>query len=151
MSMSVSYISKEDALRTHQQTVFHSGGGSYEILDEGRIDSVLCHIQNDDYYPTFLDKLHHLFFAFCKFHCFADGNKRIAITLCARFLLQNGYLAEATVFLKEMENIVYHVASGAIDEELLRDILEAMMSHTYHDDDILAYRITKAISELAEW
>lgn len=68
-----------------------------------------------------------------------------------KVLLQNGCLSEAAVFLKEMENIVYHAASGAIDEELLRDVLEAMMAHTYHDDDILAYRITKAISELPEW
>ena len=36
-------------------------------------------------YPTFLDKLLHLFYCSCKFHCFCDGNKRIAITLTAMF------------------------------------------------------------------
>ena len=34
-------------------------------------------------YPTFESKLTHLFFCVCKFHCFADGNKRLAITLSA--------------------------------------------------------------------
>ena len=40
-------------------------------------------------YPTFESKLTHLFFCVCKFHCFADGNKRLAITLSAQFLLLN--------------------------------------------------------------
>ena len=143
--MEVAYISKEDAIRVHRKTVMKSGGGSYAILDDGRIDSILHHIKNDDYYPTFLDKLHHLCFALCKFHCFADGNKRIAISLSAYFLLINGYLSEATTFLAEMENIAYHVASGAISEELLKDILKAIIEHTYKDDDVLAFAILQSI------
>ena len=31
----------------------------------------------------------------CEFHCFADGNKRLAITINAQFLLFNGYMAIA--------------------------------------------------------
>lgn len=143
--MPIIYISPEKAKMIHEQTVLHSGGGSYCILDEGRIESILCHVQNDDYYPTILDKLRFMFFAFCKFHCFEDGNKRIAITICARFLLENGYLAEATTFLRETENISYHVASGAIDESLLHDILKAIMDHTFESDDALALRIAAAI------
>ena len=144
--MEILYISTEEAIRIHQRTVSHSGGGSYELLDRGRIDSILCHIQNDDYYPTFLDKLHHLFFAFCKFHCFADGNKRISITMCLCFLLKNGFLAVSETFIREMENIAYHVASGAIDETLLYDILSAVLNCTYEEDESLALRITQAIN-----
>ena len=103
--MAISYITTEEAMQIHEKTVQHSGGGSYEVLNVGSIDSILYHIQNDDYYPTILDKLHHMFFALCKFHCFADGNKRIAITLCTQFLLKNGYLSEASTFLRETENI----------------------------------------------
>jgi len=144
--MEVLYISTEEAIHIHQRTVSRSGGGSYELLDRGRIDSILHHIQNDDYYPTFLDKLHHLFFAFCKFHCFADGNKRIAITLCLCFLLKNGFLNVSETFMREMENIAYHVASGAINETLLYDILSAVLDCTYEEDDNLALRIAQAIS-----
>ena len=42
----------------------------------------------NDWYPTFVDKLTHLFFCTCQFHCFSDGNKRLAITLSTLFLLQ---------------------------------------------------------------
>ncbi|MBR1692828.1 MAG: Fic family protein, partial [Lachnospiraceae bacterium] len=112
--MSIRYISLEEALETHRLTIEKSGGGDYGELDIGRLDSVLEHIQTDDYYPTFLAKLEHLFFCACKFHCFIDGNKRIAITLSALFLLKNGYMRIANVFFREMENISYHVAAGHI-------------------------------------
>ena len=62
-------------------------------------------IQNDDYYPTFVDKITHLFYCTCEFHCFADGNKRLAITLSAQFLLFNGYMAVAKNFFAITENI----------------------------------------------
>jgi len=80
--MTVTYLTIEQAIDTHRKTVEVSGGGTLEHLDLGKLESVLEHIQNDVYYPTFEDKLTHLFFSANKFHCFADGNKRIAITLC---------------------------------------------------------------------
>ncbi len=75
------YLTLEQAEDIHAKTIQYSGGGTYERFDLGRLDSVLQNIQNDDYYPTFESKLTHLFFCVCKFHCFADGNKRLAITL----------------------------------------------------------------------
>ena len=102
----------------------------------------MFHIQNDDYYPTFLDKLEHLFFCACKFHCFADGNKRIAITLTAMFLLKNGYMAVANVYFREMENISYHVAAGQIDEELLTELMTAILDNTYDNDEALKLKTT---------
>ena len=89
------YITPEQAKMTHAKTIEYSGGGTLEELDFGKLEGVLCNIQNDDWYPTFVDKLTHLFFCTCQFHCFADGNKRLAITLSALFLLQNGYLSIA--------------------------------------------------------
>ena len=61
--------------------------------------TILQHIQIVDYYPCFFDKLTHLFFSTCKFHCFADGNKRLAITLSLQFLLFNGYMGIAKDFM----------------------------------------------------
>ena len=81
------YVSLEQAKFIHEKTILHSGGGTYEHFDLGRLESVLQNIQNDDYYPTFEEKITHLFYCVCEFHCFADGNKRLAITLTAQFLL----------------------------------------------------------------
>lgn len=142
----IKYITFEEALETHQKTVEKSGGGDAGELDTGKLDSVLQHIQNDDYYPSFLDKLVHLFFCSCKFHCFTDGNKRIAITLSALFLLKNGYMAVANTFFREMENVSYHVAAGHIDKELLRDIMYSILSNTYDTDENLKLRVLNAIS-----
>ncbi len=147
----INYITIEEAKAIHQATIENSGGGDYGELDTGKLESVLFHIQNDDYYPTFLDKLEHLFFCACKFHCFAYGNKRIAITLTAMFLLKNGYMAVANVYFREMENISYHVAAGHIDEELLRRILEAIMNFSYDSDEALKLDIFNAISVVDEF
>ena len=117
----------------------------------GTLENVLVHIQNDDYYPTFLDKLEHLFFCAYKFHCFTDGNKRIAITLTAMFLLKNGYMAVSNVYFREMENISYHVAAGHIDEALLRRILEAILLGRYDADEELKLDIFNAISIVDEF
>jgi len=97
-------------------------------LNMGQLESVLEHIQNDDYYPTFEDKLTHLFFGASKFHCFEDGNKRIAISLAAQFLLLNGYVFAASRFMREMENISYHVAAGRIEKDLLRVIIDEVVN-----------------------
>ncbi|MEF9917511.1 MAG: type II toxin-antitoxin system death-on-curing family toxin [Lachnospiraceae bacterium] len=142
----INYISFEEALEIHHKTVGKSGGGDIGELDTGKLDSVLQHIQNDDYYPSFLDKLVHLFFCSCKFHCFTDGNKRIAITLSALFLLKNGYMAIANTFFREMENVSYHVAAGHIGEEMLREIMDAILSNTYDDNENLKLRVFNAIS-----
>ena len=95
------YITPEMARSTHAKTIKYSGGGTLEELDFGKLESVLYNIQNDDWYPTFEDKLTHLFFCTCQFHCFADGNKRLAITLSTLFLLQNGYMAIANTFMQK--------------------------------------------------
>ena len=106
------YLTLEQAEVIHRKTITYSGGGTYEPLDTGKLDSVLQHIQNDLYYPNFVDKLTHLFYCTCEFHCFADGNKRLAITLSLQFLLFNGYLGVAQNFMSITENISYQVAAG---------------------------------------
>ncbi len=140
------YLTLEQAQEIHRKTIQYSGGGTYEHFDLGRLDSVLMNIQNDDYYPTFVDKMTHLFFCTCEFHCFADGNKRLAITLSAQFLLFNGYMAVAKTFFTVMENISYQVAAGKIDKELLRRIIQAVMDGTYESDEELKLDIYNAIS-----
>lgn len=134
--MTIIYLTIEQAIETHRKTVEVSGGGILEHLDLGKLESVLEHIQNDDYYPSFEDKLTHLFYSANKFHCFADGNKRIAITLCAQMLLFNGYLYCAGSFLREMENISYHVAAGNIDKDLLCEIITAFLVEEMDNEEL---------------
>ncbi len=139
------YITLEQAVATHALTIEKSGGGAYGALEIEKLESVLQNIQNDDYYPTFDAKLTHLFHSACKFHCFQDGNKRIAITLCAQMLLLNGYLRSIDGFIRESENISYHVAAGAISKELLGDWMRAVLTDN-EDDESLKLRILKAIA-----
>jgi death-on-curing protein len=144
--MAIIYLTLEQAIEVHRKTVEVSGGGAIGHLELGKLESVLEHIQNDDYYPTFEEKLTHLFFCACKFHCFQDGNKRIAITLCAQMLLFNGYLYCSSQFIREMENISYHVAAGNIGKELLREIITATINGEM-DSESLKLKILEAISE----
>ena len=142
----IMYLTIDQAIETHSKTINKSGGGAQGHLDVGKLESVLQNIQNDDYYPSFVDKITHLFFCTCEFHCFQDGNKRLAITLAAQFLLLNGYMAVAKTFFVNMENISYHVAAGKIDKELLHRIMVSIMADVYDSDEELKLDIFNAIS-----
>jgi len=146
--MALTYLTLEQAIEVHRKTVEVSGGGALGHLELGTLEGVLTHIQNDDYYPTIEEKLTHLFFSACKFHCFQDGNKRIAITLCAQILINNGYLYCVSSFLREMENISYHVAAGNIDKALLQDLIAAHLAEE-SDDESLKLRVLNAIENAA--
>lgn len=128
--MNALYFDLPHAILVHDQIIEFSGGLP-GIKDAGQLDSILDHIQNDDYYPSFDDKLTHLVFALTKFHCFVDGNKRSAIALGAYFMELNGYDWLVKHFIREMENIVVWVADGHIHKELLRQLISSL---SYGDD-----------------
>jgi death on curing protein len=140
------YLTLEQAVEIHSKTVDVSGGGVKASLELGKLESVLANIQNDDYYPSFDAKLTHLFHSACMFHCFVDGNKRLAIALSAQMLLLNGYLRSVKAFMYEAENISYHVASGAIGKELLGKWILAVLKGE-DDDEALKLSIWDAISQ----
>jgi death on curing protein len=144
--MAIIYITIKQAVKIHANTIEASGGGTLGQLNIGQLESVLEHIQNDTYYPTFASKLTRLFFGACKFHCFQEGNKRIAITLCAYMLLSNGYMHCSGRFIIAMENISYHVASGAINEELLGEIIRSFLDAD-EENEQLKLKILRAISQ----
>lgn len=144
--MALIYLTLEQAIATHAKTVEVSGGGAMGHLDIEQLGSCLDHIQNDDYYPTFEDKLTHIFFCANKFHCFEDGNKRIAISVGAQFLLLNGYVFVAKRFIHEMENISYHVATGKIEKSLLHEIITAVINDDINNESI-KLKIFMAISD----
>jgi death-on-curing protein len=143
--MAITYLTLDQAINVHRKTVEVSGGGALGHLDLATLEGVLAHIQNDDYYPTLEEKLTHLFFCACKFHVFQDGNKRIAITLCAQMLLFNGYLHCTSRFIRDMENISYHVAAGLIDKPLLGDLICAAINDDMDNED-LKLRLLQALT-----
>ncbi len=140
------YLTLEQAIDIHALTVDKSGGGEKGHLEIGNLESVLDNIQNDDYYPTFDAKLTHLFHSACKFHCFQDGNKRIAITLCVRMLIDNGYLRSINGFIQKSENISYHVAAGVISKELLGEWMLAILTGE-EEDESLKLKILNAVTQ----
>lgn len=135
-----------EVVTLHQKTIEVSGGGTIGILNLHSLNAALDHIQNDDYYPAFEDKLTHLFYVANKSHCFQDGNKRIAITLGSIFLLKNGYLNAAKEFLYRMEIISYHVAANNIDKELLHEIITSILTEDDFSEE-LKLKIAYAISQ----
>ena len=140
----IKYIeSIEEVIIIHKKTVEISGGGADGILNLNSLSACLEHIQNDVYYPTFTDKLTHLFFIANKSHGFQDGNKRIAIALGMKFLLDNGYLCIIQKFAEKMESVSYQLAASRIEKELLSDIIHSIL---YEDDysEELKLRIIEA-------
>ena len=134
--MNIFYIDIGMAIQIHRKTVQISGGGELGDLNINQLISVLEQIQNDGYYPTFEDKLTHLVFSSNKFHCFQDGNKRIAISLGIHFLNLNGYLYCIQRFTREMENISYHLAAGKINKPLLRRIIDSIINEPDFSEDL---------------
>lgn len=65
--MKLIYFGIYYAVKIHDSILDKSGGMS-GTLDLGRLESVLTHIQNDDYYSTPEEKLTHLVFAVNKGH-----------------------------------------------------------------------------------
>jgi death-on-curing protein len=141
------YINIEQALSIHEKTVQVSGGGSLGTINTGTLESVLEHIQNDDYYPTFEEKLTHLVYAVNRNHSFSDGNKRLSISLGVQFLNLNGYLYCLRRFIPEMENISYHLAAGLIEKDLLQRILHSMIENERDFDEELKLEIFTIISQ----
>lgn len=139
----VIYIPKETAIQIHEKTIALSGGGSFEVINIGYLYSALEHIQNDDYYPYFEDKLTHLIWSINRNHSFIDGNKRLSITLGAQFLLLNGYMFCVQRYLNEMENISYHLAAGRICKELLKSLLQSILDgeDDFNEDLKLEYAL----------
>ena len=54
--MAYLYFAIEYAIKTHYK-ILEISGGIHGIIDHGRLDSILQHIQNDDYYFEFESKL----------------------------------------------------------------------------------------------
>ncbi len=120
--MAFAYFDTAHAIKVHDE-IINQSGGILGVLNEGLLESVIEHIQNDFYYPEIEHKLTHLFFSINKNHSFHDGNKRASIALSAYFLEINNCSFRIERFISEMENIAVDVADNRIDKDLLFEII----------------------------
>lgn len=106
------WLSKK-AIRAIHEALIARTGGSY-ALNSGMLDSNLYKAKNI-YDPADNSSIFELAaaygYSFLKNHCFADGNKRVALALVAVFLQRNGYRldaseAEAVRFFRELASAV---------------------------------------------
>ncbi|MCE7886439.1 MAG: type II toxin-antitoxin system death-on-curing family toxin [Alphaproteobacteria bacterium PRO2] len=144
ISNNYAYFDIRYALITHK-TVIEQSGGLAGVKNQGYLESVLDHIQNDGYYPELVDKITHLVHSVIKIHAFNDGNKRAGIALGSYFLELNGHDYSVLKFTAEMENIVVWVAENKIDKDLLKELIESIL---YEDDysEELKLKLISAIS-----
>lgn len=133
------------AVDVHDKALAVSGGRP-GIKDLGQGESVLFHIQNDLYYPTFEEKLTALVFGFNMGHVFTDGNKRTSIAVGAYFLEVNGLDVFVNKFIIEMENICVLVADKLIDKDFLLDIITSIINEEEFNEE-LKLRIVAALEE----
>lgn len=117
------YLTYENVLMIHD-TILRTFGGLAWVKNPWQLESVLHHIQNDEYYPTIIEKASHLFFWLIQFHTFNDGNKRTALlSLHTFFILNEIYLED---FVIKMEDIAIWVAKWEIKKEELIKIFRSM-------------------------
>ena len=109
-------------------SVIEKSGGLAGVKDIGQLESVLAHIQNPDYYPTFLDQITHLVYSITKFHIFNDGNKRSAILSGALFLTLNNYDRSMDLFVRGMEVPIIEAVTNHITKDELKDIIGIILS-----------------------
>jgi len=146
--MKLIYFNADYVVNIHDK-ILHLSGGIYGVKNIGNIDSPLNHIQNDDYYPTFEEKLTHLVFCINKFHGFNDGNKRASIGIGAFFLEVNGLDIIVDKFIIEMENIAVLVADNVIDKDLLQEIIYSLVNEIDYNE-ALKLKIINALLQLKE-
>lgn len=144
--MEYNYFTSEYSIKIHDK-IIEISGGIEGVKVYGNLDSPLTHIQNDDYYPTFEEKLTHLVFSFNKFHAFNDGNKRTSIAMGAFFLEVNGLDVFVDKFIIEMENIAVTIADNLIEKELLKEIITSIINDEDYSEE-LKLKIINALSQV---
>lgn len=102
------------------------GLAGYNETQIAYLDSALEQIQNDDYYPNFIDKITHIIFSCVKFHPFLDGNKRSALYLGYHFANINAVVCNRDYFTT-MEEIVVKIAENSVLKDELKEILIKLM------------------------
>lgn len=121
--MSIVYFAVNDVWEIHKK-VLKISGGLDGFKDKQAISQVCDFIQNDIYYPAFVDKLAYIIFSISKNHFFNDGNKRTSLAVASYFLLINGYDKKIGLFMQDMEIYIVELVENKINRDDLIEILK---------------------------
>ena len=88
-------------------------------------------MQNDNYYPSIVDKLTHLIHSIIMFHPFVDGNKTTSIVVWEYFLRLNLY-NNLSDFPNFLEDIVVDIAAWKTSKEQLKNILKDYINEIFN-------------------
>ena len=88
------YPTVREVLSVHRSLI-ERFGGSHGIRDTGALESALARPQVG-YYRDLIEEGAALWESLSQNHPFIDGNKRVAVTVTAAFLMVNGYRLEFT-------------------------------------------------------
>jgi len=120
------WIPESAIVAMHGQLMAEHGGLAGPI-DQDKLNSTLARPQNLEAYSTSSPSLFELAaaygFGFAKNHCFADGNKRIALSAIDVFLIRNGF--ELAAGEAEAASIIQGLAAGEMSEPELAAWIEA--------------------------
>lgn len=121
------YLSLQEVQIMHDDIISEIGGlNGANPKQIALLDSALTQIQNDDYYPSFIDKLTHLMFACVKFHPSLECNKRTALLIGDAFIMLN-HKATPKDFYQKLEDVIVSVASDELSKDELKQILSDML------------------------
>lgn len=130
------YIELQDAIDKHDMAINKSGGLlGISCQNQGRLAGILDFVKNDDYYPTFTDKLCYLTYAIAKDHLFLDGNKRGAMAIGAYFMALNSYEETIGQYWSEMENYIVWAMENRIPRMLFNQKIAYIISGDPEPDD----------------
>ncbi|MFM7363311.1 MAG: type II toxin-antitoxin system death-on-curing family toxin [Cuspidothrix sp.] len=112
------YLTLIEVLELHRRIIKQSGGIS-GIRDLGLLESAIAQhrmtFDQEDLYPTLLEKAAILGFSIIINHPFVDGNKRTGHAAMETFLVLNG--VEINGSIDEQEYIVLDLASNKLNRD----------------------------------
>jgi death-on-curing protein len=139
ISVQFRYFDLDHAIATHSY-VIEKSGGLCGVKNQGAIESIIAHVQNDDYYPDLIDKMTYLVYGINKNHAFNDGNKRASIALSSFFLGLNEHDFAIPQYTRGMEEVAVWLACSLVDDVCLKRIIRFLL----YDDE---FRIFNFIME----
>ncbi len=120
----------EEVLNIHQILIERFGGSAgvrdYKAL-EAAISRPYSTFDQQELYPTEVDKAAAILESIVTNHPFQDGNKRTGYTLMRLTLLQAGYDIDSD--LDEKYDFVISIASGDMDIDQIKDWLKRRLVH----------------------
>ncbi len=112
------YLSIAEILVLHRRVV-EQAGGSQGIRDLGALESAVAQpsmaYENQELYPSLIEKATALGFSLISNHPFVDGNKRVGHAAVETFLILNGHDIQASV--EDQEKLILDLADGRVTRE----------------------------------